>query len=124
VRRQHFEPAHQHVEQALARRLLRHVVIAAAGEHGTVDGLHVRGEDGERRAERVAQARERDAGILGDLGKTDLLDRLFGEQRHERVDDAFALGLAAARGGPCGRFRRWFARHDRTPERIAPLETM
>ena len=77
------------------------------------------GEDGERRAEHVAQVGERDAGTLGDLGKTDLLDRLFGEQRHERVDDALALGLASVRGGPCGRFRRWFARHDGTPERIA-----
>ncbi len=58
VRRQHFEPPHQHVEQPLARRLLRHVGIDA-GEHGAVGLLHVRGEDRERRAEQAAQLGER-----------------------------------------------------------------
>ena len=54
VGRERFEPAHQHVEQPLARRLLGHVGIAA-GEHRAVDVLDVGGEDGERRAEFGAQ---------------------------------------------------------------------
>ena len=102
---EHLEPAHQDVEQALARRLLGHVVIGA-GEHRAVDLLHLRGEDRERRAECPAQLGQRDAGLLGDLGKADLLDRLLGEQRHERFDDPLARRLGRC---PAARERRMTA---------------
>ena len=68
-----FEPAHQHVEQPLARRLLGHVGDRA-GQHLAVDLLDVGGEDRERRAELAAQVGERDAGALGDLGEADPLE--------------------------------------------------
>ena len=55
VRRKRLEPAHQHVEQPLARRLLGHVGVAA-GQHRAVDLLDVSGEDREHRAEFVAQS--------------------------------------------------------------------
>jgi hypothetical protein len=38
-------------------------------------------------------------GRCGDLGKPNTLERLLGEQRHESVYDALALGFAA-RNGP------------------------
>ena len=91
MRRQQLDPAHQHVEQPLARRLLGHVGIIA-GEHRAVDLLYVGGQNREGRTECAAQVGERNAGALGDLGKADLFDRLFGKQRHEGVDDALALG--------------------------------
>jgi hypothetical protein len=100
VRREHFEPAHQDVEQPLARRLLGHVGIAA-GEHCAVCLPYLRGEDRERRRECAPQLGERDVGCCGDVGKPDSLERFFGEQRHKSVDDAIALGLAA-RSGPGG----------------------
>ena len=77
-----FEPAHQHIEQPLARRFLRHVGIDL-GEHLAVELLDVGGEDRKRRAELAAQLGQRHAGALGDLGEADALDRLLGEQRHE-----------------------------------------
>src|SRR5580698_8420935 len=40
MRRQYFEPPHQHVEQPLARRLLGRVA-QIRGEHGAVDRLDV-----------------------------------------------------------------------------------
>ena len=61
VRREQLEPAHQHVEQPFARRLLGHVGIVA-GKHGAVDLLHMRGEDRKRRAEFIAQFGERHPG--------------------------------------------------------------
>ena len=50
----HFEPPHQHVEQALARRLFRHVA-QILGEHGAIDGFDVRG-DRSRAARRIRRA--------------------------------------------------------------------
>ena len=64
MRRQNFDPAHQHVEQAFARRLLFHVAHVLR-QHGAVDGLDVGGEDTERRGEFAAQLRERHAGTAG-----------------------------------------------------------
>ena len=102
-----FEPAHQHVEQPLARRFLFHVGIDL-GQHLAVELLGMGGEDGERRAEFAAQFGERDAGALGQLGEADPLDRLLGQQRHKRVDDAFAR--RAGRGGRATLERRGFER--------------
>ena len=100
VRRQRLEPAHQHVEQPLARRLLGHVGVAA-GEHRAVDVLHVRGEDRERRAELAAQfaTASRRRGRRSRRGRS-RSNGLLGEQRHERVDRLVAVG--AARGGGRG----------------------
>ena len=98
VRREHLEPAHQHVEQTLTRGLFGHLGIAA-DEHRAIGLFYLRGEDREGRRERGAQIGKRDIGGSRNLGETDALDRLFGEQRHEHVDDALALGFAAARCG-------------------------
>src|SRR5262249_56500865 len=84
----------------------RGLVGTAAGGPRTVDRPKVRGEDRERRRERAARVGERDARRFGDIGKAEPLDRLFGEQRHEGVDDALAFGFAGARGGTGG----WLAR--------------
>ena len=96
VGRQRFQPAHQHVEQPLARRLFGHVGVAA-GEHRAVDVLDVGGEDRERRAEFGAQLRQLQPGAAGDFGQADLLEGLLGEQRHQRVDRLVAIGGAARR---------------------------
>ena len=111
VGRQRLEPAHQHVEQPLARRLLGHVGVAA-GEHRAVDVLDVGGEDGERRAEFGAQGRKLQAGAAGDFGKPDLFEGMLGEQRHQRVDRLVAVGSAARRGAAGAlRARFWLAGH-------------
>ena len=39
------------------------------------------------------------AGPAGDFGEADLLERLLGEQRHQRVDRLVAVGGAARRHG-------------------------
>ncbi len=102
IRRQRLQPAHQHVEQPFARRLLRHV--AAAGKHRTVDVLHMGGEDRQRRAEFGAQGRKLEAGAAGDFGEPNVLEGMFGEQSHQRVDRLVAVGIAARRrrAGLCG----------------------
>ena len=96
-------PAHQHVEQALARRLLGHVA-SAAGEHGAVDVLDVGGDDRQRRAEFGAQLGQFQPGAAGDFGQPDLFERMLGEQRHQRVNRLVAVGIAARRQpvGLCG----------------------
>jgi len=123
VRCEQFKPAHQHVEQALARRLFGHVGIAA-GKHCAVGLAHVRGEDREPRSECAAQIRERHLRCLGNFGKADALNRFFREQRHECVNDALAFGFAAARRGTGGGLARGFASHGRTPERVSPCDQM
>ncbi len=77
-----------------------------------------------RRRKLAAQLRERHAGRFGNLGKTDLLDRLLGKKREEGRDDFVAVagrrrGLSC--GGWCARglaggFAGGFAGHDRTPD--------
>ena len=96
VGRERLQPAHQHVEQPLARRLLRHVGVAA-GEHRAVDVLDVSGEDRERRAELGAQLRKLETGAAGDFGQADLLEGMLGQQRHQRVDRLVAVAGAARR---------------------------
>ena len=53
----------------------------------------------------------------GDFGEADLLERLFGEQRHQRVDRLVAVGRAARRGGAADalRARLRFAGHGGLP---------
>ncbi|HQF30363.1 MAG TPA: hypothetical protein PLJ34_02855 [Hyphomicrobiales bacterium] len=89
--RQRLDAAHHHVEQALARALLGHVGIDI-GEHRLVDAGGEGGEDVELGGEGAAQGGERDAGACGDLGQADLLERLLGGERQQRVDD-FLAGL-------------------------------
>ena len=84
-----LKPAHEHIEQSLARRLLRHVAVAAA-QHLAVDLLHMRGQDRERGAELAAQIGERYLGTPRNFSKIDALDRLLGQQGHEGRDDALA----------------------------------
>jgi hypothetical protein len=103
VRLKQFEAAHQHVEQALARGLVVHVAVIAF-EHLAVDVLDVGGEDRHRRAELGAQFGQRHARLGGDVGKSDVLKRMIGEQRQERFDDPVAVagarcGAAATRLG-------------------------
>jgi hypothetical protein len=90
VRGKQLDPAHQHVEQPLARRLFGHVGIVAS-EHRAVDPLYVGGQNRKGRIECAAQVGKRNAGALRDLGQADLFDRLLCKQRHESVDDAVAL---------------------------------
>ena len=47
LRAERFEPPHQHIEQAFARRLLRHVAQIRA-EHGTIDIFEEGGHNRER----------------------------------------------------------------------------
>ena len=63
MRGKQLDPAHQHVEQPLARRLLGHVGIFA-GEHRAVDPLYVGGQNRKGRTECAAQVGERNAGAL------------------------------------------------------------
>ena len=70
---QHFQPAHQHIEQFFARRLLGHVGVAAE-QHLLIGVLDLRGQDRERRGKFRPQLRERDAGALGDIGQPDPLE--------------------------------------------------
>ena len=90
VRRERLEPAHQHVEQPLARRLLGHVGVAAR-EHLAVDLLDMGGVDRKQRAEFAAQRGERDPGAGGDVGKADPLDRMLRQQGQEGGDDLVAI---------------------------------
>ena len=55
----------------------------------------------------AAQLRQRYAGLAGDVGQTDLLERLFGKQRQKGRDDFFAVGgrrgrAAGGAAGGCG----------------------
>ena len=94
--------------------LERVLVATLAQGHLLVEG----GEDREGRTEGVTQLGQRNAGFLGDLRETDLLDRLLREQRHECVDDPLACRLAVARRLRGRRVRRapFFAGHGRAPE--------
>ena len=73
-----LDPAHQHIEQSLARRLFRHVA-GTAGEHRAVDVLNVAGDDGERGAEFGAQLGELQAGPAGDFSQPDFFEGVLGE---------------------------------------------
>jgi hypothetical protein len=90
VGREDVQPAHQHVKQPLARRFIRHVGVLA-GQHLAVDLLDVCGEDCQRRGELGAQLGERQPGVGGNLRHADLLERLLGQQREERLDRLVAV---------------------------------
>ena len=92
MRFEQFQPAHQHIEQLLARGLLRHVGVDPS-QHGLVDLLDVSGEDCKRRTVLGAQIRKRNLGALGKLGQADLLERLFLQQCEHRRDDLFPVGI-------------------------------
>ena len=94
VWRQQLNPAHQHVEQPLARRFLLHVGIDFS-EHLAVKLLDLGAEDRKRRSEFAAQVGQRDAGALGDFGQADALDRLLGEQHMK-------ASMMRSRGEPVG----------------------
>jgi len=96
VRLKQFQPAHQHIEQLFARGLLRHVGIDP-GKYGLVDVLDMCGENRKRGSELSAQIRQRNAGALGKLGKSNSFERLFGQQREKRRDDFVPAGVAARR---------------------------
>ena len=57
MRGEQLDPAHQHVEQPLARRLFGHVGIVA-GEHRAVDLLHEGSQNRKGRIECAAQVGE------------------------------------------------------------------
>ena len=92
MRREQFEPPHQHVEQPFARRFLRHVGIDA-GEHRAVGLLDVGGKDRQRGVELVAQIGERHVRALGDCGEADLLERLIS------ASNAMKVSMMRSRGG-------------------------
>ena len=102
MRRQRLDAAHQHVEQALARRLLGHIA-APARQDLAVELLHVRGEDRERRAELGAAVCKREARPRRNVAEADLLEALLAQQRQEGGDDFFAVGSSGrwkCRGAP------------------------
>ena len=47
-------------------------------------------------------SRELDAGAAGDFGEADLLEGMFGEQRHQRVDGLVAVGCCRAAAAATG----------------------
>ena len=79
VRGKGFQAPHQHVEQALAGRLLGHVVIDTC-QHGPVNVLDMGRENGKRRAEFRAQLRKFKSGLASDLREADLLEGVLREQ--------------------------------------------
>ena len=89
-----FEPAHQHVEQALARGFLRHVGIVA-GQHLAIDLLDLCGQHRKRGAELRAKLGQRNAGR--DATSPRPIPRtVVGEQRHEGLDHPLARGAFRA----------------------------
>ncbi len=108
VRRQHVEPAHQHVEQPLARRLVGHAGVDAV-EHRAVDLAHMRGQHLDLGGMLGAQFRQRDAGAARNLGEADVLEPLLRQQRHEGADDRVALDAAGPPPGGCWGLEDWSA---------------
>ena len=105
MRRKDFETAHQHIEQALALGLLGHVADIGR-EHRAIGRLDMSGKDGERGGKFVAQLRERNAGLSGDVGKPDRLEALVGQKRQKGRDDFLAIGGRSCRSGGARRARR------------------
>jgi hypothetical protein len=66
VRRQHFEPAHQDVEQLFARCFVGHVGHIGRQNLG-VDVLQMRADNGDQRGKLIAQFRQRHAGPSCDI---------------------------------------------------------
>jgi hypothetical protein len=92
MRLQRLEPAHEYVEQAVARRLLG-VFAATARKHFTVGLANEGGDHVECRPELAPHVGQRNAGLFGDGGESDVLERLLGEQREEGLDDLVAIGV-------------------------------
>ena len=78
MRCERLEPAHQHVEQPLARRLPGDVRIAPR-QHLAIDLLHLGRKYGEKRAELGAALGKRQSGTGGDVAERNFLDPPFGQ---------------------------------------------
>ena len=88
-----FEPAHQDVEQALARTFVGKL-DAVLRQDRAVDAARKAGKHRAFRRKRVAEVGERNTGGLADVANRDLLEALLGGKLHQRIDD-----LAARIGG-------------------------
>ena len=107
VGRHRFQPAHQNVEQPLARALVGEF-LAVLGQYRAIDAARESGQHGALRGERVTEIGERHAGRLADVAHRDVLETPLRRELHQRVDDL------AARVGRLG-FALRLARHAASP---------
>ncbi len=96
VGRQRIEPAHEDIEQAVARAL---ALRRTAGEHRLVDAFRERRENGELAGEDAAQFGERHVGGGSDVGEANGHEAALGGERHQRIDDAVARLTGRRRSG-------------------------
>ena len=107
--RQHIQARHQHVEQPVTRRLVKHAVIAAI-QHGSI---HLPGEGSQKLAlagNSLPESRGLQPGGFGDISQGNVRVGPGGEQSEKSLDSHRPVigtwrGFAAALPGlACGAF--------------------